>query len=146
MATWTDSTLSNKIKIKAVHVNEVKNAIQSLIDKAKLSSTVSIGTINTSKKVLESNISKLQKSINALETNFSGNCAKTQCTSKCESCQDSCTQCKCQSDKECKCQSCQDTCKQCICQTDKCQKCQSQCQCYDGCYDGCSGGDDYGSE
>ena len=142
MATWTDTTLDSNVKVKAVHITEFKNAIQTLINNAKLSSSISIGTITTNAKILVSNIAKLQKSINALEGSFSGNCAKTQCTSKCESCQDSCTQCTCQSDKECKCEGCQDICKQCDGKSDKCECCQSQCQCYDGCYDSCDGGDD----
>ena len=164
MATnWTD-TLNTNTKVKAVHVNEVKTAVQTLINNAKLTSSISIGTITTTGKVLVSNISNLEKAVNSLETSFSGNCAKTQCSSKCESCQDSCTCQSCQSDKcqscekcqdtctcqscqtnkQCKCESCQDTCTCQSCQSDKCQSCQSQCDCNCNCDCDCS--DDGGSQ
>lgn len=111
MATsWTDPTLSDQIKIKAVHINELKTAIQDLIDRANLSSSVKIGTINTSAKVLKLNVANLQKSINALQSSFSKNCARPCQSDKCESCQDTCL---CQSCQSSKCQSC--------------QKCQSNC-------------------
>lgn len=126
MATsWTDPTLSDQIKIKAVHINELKTAVQNLINRANLSSSVKIGTINTSAKVLKLNVANLQKSINALQSSFSRNCVRPCQSDKCESCQDSCTQCSCQSS---------------TCQT--CQTCQRNC--YDGCYDGCSSSDNDG--
>ena len=128
MASWTDSTLSTNVKNKAVHINELKNTIQTLINNANLTSSISIGTINTTGKILDDNISSLQKAVNALETSFSNNCAKSQCSDKCETCQDTCT-----------CQSCQSS---------KCQSCQSQCDCNCNCncdcWD-CDCGDDYGS-
>lgn len=122
MATWTDPTLSNSIKVKSVHVNEVKNALQTLINNANLSSSISIGTVNTGGKVLEKNIANLEKAINSLEASFSNNCSKTCQSSKCESCQDSCV---CQSQS---------------CQSNKCQTCQSECDCNCNC--NCDCGDD----
>ena len=146
MASWTDSTLSTNVKNKAVHINELKNTIQTLINNANLTSSISIGTITTTGKILDDNISSLQKAVNALETSFSNNCAKSQCSDKCETCQDTCTCQSCQSSKCQACEKCQDSCTCQSCQTSKCQSCQSQCDCNCNCdcWD-CDCGDDYGS-
>ena len=94
MAKWTDSTVSSSVKVKAVHINELKNAVNSLITNANL--TTKIGTIDTSSYILKTNLSNLQKAINSLQSSFSGNCEK-ECQSNvcsnscdCDSCWNSC--------------------------------------------------------
>lgn len=105
MATsWTDSSLSTSIKVKAAHVTELKTAVSALITahnaaykevKAANSSYTDIGqkltaitlgtvTANTSTKISKSNISNLQKAVNALQADFSKNCYTCQKNCRCQ--------------------------------------------------------------
>ena len=130
---YTDTDLTN-VKIKKVHITELETAIKAVITAAKLTSSVSIGTLSYT-KVNAGNVSKLQKAINSLESKFSNNCCESNkcqtCQSdKCEKCQEACS---CQSNK---CEKCQEACS---CQSNKCQKCQRQCDCDCDCGDDSSG-------
>ena len=119
---YTDPTLNNTIKVKKVHLTELKSSIDTMITNKKVSVTSPTLTYT---KVNSANIKALQTAINALETAFSGNCCQSNC---CQTCQTS------------KCQSCQtSTCQSQSCQTSKCQSCQS-CQSY-SCSCSCTGGD-----
>ena len=88
MATsWTDSTVSNSVKVKATHITQLKNAVQTLITNAgKYASDVSIGTINasTSYKISKANLSNLQKAVNSLQSKFSNNCVECQSSKQCK--------------------------------------------------------------
>ena len=118
---WTDKAAiqgTTAVKIKAVHITELRTAVNALEGYAA--------------NVVNCGCESCQDSC-------------TQCTDKeckCQSCQNTCT---CQSDKQCKQCSCQNTCTQC---TDKCQSCQScqdsctcqsnKCQKCNGCQNTCT--------
>ena len=109
MSNNPNSTLS-----KAVHINEIRTALNKL----------------------ETYATKLD---NCGYTNCCQSCQNScnQCTDKCQSCQNSCSQC---TDK---CQSCQNTCSQCTDSCQRCQNtsCQSiSCQIYS--CTGCGGDSD----
>ena len=105
MATsWTDSSLSTSIKVKAAHVTELKTAVNTLITahnaaykkvKAAHSSYTDIGqkltaitlgtvTATTSTKISKANISNLQKAVNSLQADFSNNCYTCQANCRCQ--------------------------------------------------------------
>lgn len=115
---YTDDSLNSNIKVKKVHVSELVDKVNSLINTAKLTSSVSVGTMDYS-KVKKVNIANLQKAVNNLESSFSNNCCESN---HCQTCQSS------------RCQSCQNAC---TCQSSRCQTCQSsRCQsCQKECYD-----------
>lgn len=138
--TFTDQTnIQNgtSILIKAVHVNELRTAVNKLEGYA-------VNVNNCGCQACQNTCT----------------CQSDKCQS-CQKCQDSCTCQSCQSDKCQTCQKCQNTCTQCTCQSDKCQSCEScqdsctcqSCQstrncncsnCSDCSYD-CDCGDDYSS-
>lgn len=110
MATsWTDSSLGTSTKVRAVHLTQLKTAIDTLRTNAKLTSSVASPavTASTSVKINKVNIKNLQTACNALVAKFSGNCCQANC---------------CQT--QCACQSCQ-----------KCQSCQRDCDCNCNCGD-----------
>lgn len=103
MATsWTDSSLGTSIKARAVHLTQLKTAIDTLRTNTKNTAVASPAvSASTSVKINKANIKNLQTACNALVAKFSGNCCQANC------CQTQCT-----------CQSCQ-----------KCQSCQLDCDC-----------------
>lgn len=112
MATsWTDSSLGTSIKARAVHLTQLKTAIDTLRTNTKNTAVASPSvSASTSVKINKANIKNLQTACNALVAKFSGNCCQANC------CQ---TQCACQSCQ--KCQSCQRNCNcTCDCGDDNC--------------------------
>ena len=125
---YADENINSDTSIKSTHVSELVPKINTLITNAKLTDTITIGSMDYS-KVNKQNVVNLQKVINALEGSFSSNCCESNkcqtCQSdKCQSCQGCQNSCTCQSSKCQSCQSCQNAC---TCQS--CQGCQSQCNC-----------------
>ena len=99
MATsWTDSSLSTSIKVKAAHVTELKTAVSTLITAHNAAyklgtnsvgvklTAITLGTVSasTSTKISKANISNLQKAVNALQADFSKNCYTCQQNCRCE--------------------------------------------------------------
>ena len=105
MATsWTDSSLSTSIKVKATHVTELKTAVSALItahnaayklvkntpgnhsDIGQKLTAITLGTVSasTSTKISKANISNLQKAVNSLQADFSNNCYTCQKNCRCQ--------------------------------------------------------------
>lgn len=129
---YTDTTIGKSTTIKSAHVSELVSEVDTIITNAKLTSSISVGTMNYD-KVNSKNITNLQKAINALEGSFSNNCCESNkcqtCQSdKCQTCQGCQNSCTCQSSKCQSCQTCQKNC--------SCQSCQNICS--SNCSNGCS--------
>lgn len=134
---YTDTINSNFSPIKSKHIEELKTTIDKLRTDTKSTDIVSPSL--TYNKVNIDNIAQIQDAINSLELRFSYNCCQStqgtfNCTDKCQSCQNSCTECTTSGTKLCQniCNQCTDACQtcqnKCICQSDRCQKNCSQCK------------------
>lgn len=96
------------VKIKKVHLDELKTSIDTLATNKKV--TISVASLAYD-KVNAANIQNIQSAIHTLESAFSGNCCQANC---CQTCQTA----GCQT-TGCQTQTCQSQCK----------GCQSQCNC-----------------
>ncbi len=66
--TWTDDPLTTSIKIKEIHHNELRNAIDAELNRRSISWPSDPGLVNISTKVLSQHVRKLRDGIDAAQT------------------------------------------------------------------------------